>query len=167
MTQNISSLQLLYKIVLFWITSLTYSEEKLHIFFFKMIAVYFIAPCSVVGVDWRFRGTHCLHHQGDETETSVYFSETIRRCNPEGYLHTRRRENLKSQIYSSILTVALLKLWEPEISNIFFDSNCGVVETVWQITWRALCYLYLRNTQYMKWVQLPGGGAMLSGGAKT
>jgi hypothetical protein len=32
------------------------------------------------------------------SETSVYFNETTRRYVPEGYnLHTRRRDNLKSQ----------------------------------------------------------------------
>jgi hypothetical protein len=29
------------------------------------------------------------------SETSVFFSEATRRCIPEGYLHTRRHENLK------------------------------------------------------------------------
>jgi hypothetical protein len=25
-----------------------------------------IAPYSPVGIEWRFRGAFCLHHQGDE-----------------------------------------------------------------------------------------------------
>jgi hypothetical protein len=28
----------------------------------KMIAFWDIAPCSVVEVDRRFKGAHCLHH---------------------------------------------------------------------------------------------------------
>jgi hypothetical protein len=24
-----------------------------------------VAPCSLIGVDQRFRGVYCLHHQGD------------------------------------------------------------------------------------------------------
>jgi hypothetical protein len=26
-----------------------------------------MTPCSLVEIDRRFRGVHCLHHQGDET----------------------------------------------------------------------------------------------------
>jgi hypothetical protein len=25
-----------------------------------------VAPCSLVDIDWHFRGAYCLHHQGDE-----------------------------------------------------------------------------------------------------
>jgi hypothetical protein len=67
-----------------------------------------IAPSSLVGVDRRFRGVHCIHHQGSfitvvveaahTSETSVYSDETRRRYIPEGsHLHTPRRENLKSR----------------------------------------------------------------------
>jgi hypothetical protein len=75
-----------------------------------MTAFWDIVPCSLIEVDRRFRGSYCLHHQGDHasiialimdalyaSETSVYFNETIRRYIPECYLHSRRRENLKSQ----------------------------------------------------------------------
>jgi hypothetical protein len=83
-----------------------------------------VAPCSLVDIDRRFRGTYCLYHQGDELETgshvsnqffargllialmmeavstsktSVNFYQTTRRNNPEdSHLHTRRRESLKS-----------------------------------------------------------------------
>jgi hypothetical protein len=51
-----------------------------------------IAPCSIVGVDRRFRDVYCLHHQGDEialmmeavrtSETSVHFNVTTRRYIP-------------------------------------------------------------------------------------
>jgi hypothetical protein len=33
----------------------------------KLRAFWDIAPCSLVGVDRRFRGAYCLHHQGDES----------------------------------------------------------------------------------------------------
>jgi hypothetical protein len=33
----------------------------------KMRAFWVIAPYSLVGVDQRFRGMYCLHHQDDET----------------------------------------------------------------------------------------------------
>jgi hypothetical protein len=54
------------------------------------------APCSFVGVDRRFKGAYCLHHQGDESfialmmevvrtsETPVYSTETARRYIPGG-----------------------------------------------------------------------------------
>jgi hypothetical protein len=32
----------------------------------KIRAFWYVAPCSLVGVDQRFRGAYCLHHQGDE-----------------------------------------------------------------------------------------------------
>jgi hypothetical protein len=32
-----------------------------------MRAFWDIAPCSLVGVDRRFRGACCLYHEGDET----------------------------------------------------------------------------------------------------
>jgi hypothetical protein len=69
-----------------------------------------VAPCSHAEVDQRFRGAYCLHHQDDEalmmesvrtSETSVNFNMTTRRYIPEdSKLHTRRRENVKSQILS-------------------------------------------------------------------
>jgi hypothetical protein len=46
-----------------------------------------IAPCSLIAYR-RFRGAYCLHHRRDES---------TRHSIPEGcYLHTLRRENLKS-----------------------------------------------------------------------
>jgi hypothetical protein len=30
----------------------------------KMTAFWVITPCSLVEVDWRFRGAYCLHLQG-------------------------------------------------------------------------------------------------------
>jgi hypothetical protein len=32
----------------------------------KMTVFWDVAPCSLVDVYRRFRGTYCLHHQGDE-----------------------------------------------------------------------------------------------------
>jgi hypothetical protein len=43
-----------------------------------------VAPCSLVEVYQRFRGSCCLHHQGnDSSETLVNFYQTTRRYNPE------------------------------------------------------------------------------------
>jgi hypothetical protein len=55
-----------------------------------MMAVFWVlSRCSLV-VYQRFRGTFCLHHQGDElmeaartSETLVNFYQTARRYNPE------------------------------------------------------------------------------------
>jgi hypothetical protein len=57
-----------------------------------------IAPWSDVGVDRRFSRAYGVYHQGDliieavrTSETSVYLSETTRRCIPEGcQLHAVR-----------------------------------------------------------------------------
>jgi hypothetical protein len=70
----------------------------------KMDVFWVVEPCSLVEVYHRFRGTCCLHHQNAlmmqaarTSETSVNFYQTTRRYNPEDrHLHTRRRENLKS-----------------------------------------------------------------------
>jgi hypothetical protein len=39
-----------------------------------------IAPCSF-GVDWRFRGVYCLHHQGDDDGGSITPTR-LHCCNP-------------------------------------------------------------------------------------
>jgi hypothetical protein len=78
-----------------------------HTTFMKIRAFWDVSPCSLIGVDRRFRRAYCLHHKGDEinalmmeavctSETSVY-SETSWRCIPEdSNLHTRCHENLES-----------------------------------------------------------------------
>jgi hypothetical protein len=33
-----------------------------------------VAPCSLVDIDWCFRGAYCLHHQGDENLTQSEYS---------------------------------------------------------------------------------------------
>jgi hypothetical protein len=56
----------------------------------KMTAIWDIGPCSLVGVDRRFRGAYCLCHNPDEvlmevvrtSEMSVYSKETTRRYSP-------------------------------------------------------------------------------------
>jgi hypothetical protein len=37
----------------------------------KMAVFWVVAPCSLVEVYQRFRGTCCLHHQGDEVLTCI------------------------------------------------------------------------------------------------
>jgi hypothetical protein len=54
-----------------------------------------LLPSSLLGIDRRFKGEYCLHHQGDEfialmmeavrtSEKAVYSNETTRRYIPEG-----------------------------------------------------------------------------------
>jgi hypothetical protein len=50
------------------------STESVH---YKMAVFWEVAPCSLVDVYRRFRGTCCLHHQGDESchcLKQLYFS---------------------------------------------------------------------------------------------
>jgi hypothetical protein len=67
-----------------------------------------VAPCSLVEVCRRFRGTCCLHQQAikeaaSTSETSVKFYQTTRHYKPEdSLLHTRRRENFKSYIAETV-----------------------------------------------------------------
>jgi hypothetical protein len=42
----------------------------------KVTAFWVMVPCSLVEVDWCFRGVYCLHHQDDKSELSDYFNET-------------------------------------------------------------------------------------------
>jgi hypothetical protein len=79
-----------------------------------MAVVWVVAPCSLVEVYQRFRGTCCLHHQSDEmeaartSETLVNFYHTTRRYNPEdSHLRTRGSENLKS--YDTTWALHLMK----------------------------------------------------------
>jgi hypothetical protein len=53
----------------------------------RMTAFWDMPPGILVEVDQLFRGSYCLHHQGDEIK---------RRRISQGYhLHNRRRKNLK------------------------------------------------------------------------
>jgi hypothetical protein len=59
-----------------------------------MRALWDNAPCSLVKVARRFRGTYSIK----TSETSVYLYETAQRNIPEGcHLHICRRENLNSR----------------------------------------------------------------------
>jgi hypothetical protein len=62
-----------------------------------------IAPCSPVEVDRRFNDAYFIISattmEIHTSETSVYFNETTRcRISDGCHLHSRRRENLKSQV---------------------------------------------------------------------
>jgi hypothetical protein len=60
-----------------------------------MAVFWVVAPCSLVEVYQRFRGTCCLHHQG---------YRPMRRYNPEdSHIRTHRRENLKSYLNNCIV----------------------------------------------------------------
>jgi hypothetical protein len=72
-----------------------------------------IAPCSLVVVEWHFRGAYYLHHQGDEAGGSRHFwNITLLQRDyiaqyAEGYhLHTHCCENLKSHIHGLIDTTS-------------------------------------------------------------
>jgi hypothetical protein len=39
----------------------------------KIRAFWDIVPCSLVGVDWRFRGAYCLHHHGAISQKALIF----------------------------------------------------------------------------------------------
>jgi hypothetical protein len=46
-----------------------------------MTVFWYVALCSLVETDWRFRGAYCLHLQSNET--LVNFCQTTRRNIPE------------------------------------------------------------------------------------
>jgi hypothetical protein len=76
--------------------------------FMKMTVFRVLAPCSLVDVCRRFRGSYCLHRLNDWTlialmmeavstsETSInFYQTTIRNIPEDSHLHTSRRINLK------------------------------------------------------------------------
>jgi hypothetical protein len=82
-----------------------------------MAVFWVVSFCSLAEVFRRYTGACCLHHQGDTTailmalmieaaktsETSVNFYQTARHNDPEdSHLHTRRRKNLKSHIFTPV-----------------------------------------------------------------
>jgi hypothetical protein len=89
----------------------------------KMTAFWDMASCSIAEIDRPFRGTYCLHNQGDEavrtSETSVCFNETTQCYVAEGCnVHTRRRQNL-----NITLTLLLCVVFNDSVSTICFDEE--------------------------------------------
>jgi hypothetical protein len=95
----------------------TKTEIKLNPFqLLNMTVLWVVAPCYLIDVYRRLKGSCCLHHQGDHllialmmeaastSEKSVNFYQTTRCNNPEdSHLRTRcYRENLKSHILTFI-----------------------------------------------------------------
>jgi hypothetical protein len=85
-----------------------------------MAVFWAVAPCNLVEVYQRFRGTCCsiirvvmialMMEAARTSETPVSFYQTTRRNSPKGsHLHTRRRENLKSHIIFHTLCFILLQ----------------------------------------------------------
>jgi hypothetical protein len=94
--------------------------------------------CILVEVDRRFRGAYyeaLIIEAVRTSETSVCFNKTTLRYIPEGCrLHTRRRENLKSQ---SLYAVCLAKT-RP---STFSDGACDVrVILRGRSMWHVTCY---------------------------
>jgi hypothetical protein len=92
----------------------------------KIGAFWDVTPCSLFGVDRRFRGAYNLHYRPDEeavrtSETSVYSKETTGRyIQEDSNLHTRCRENLKSYVCNifKVQKCCNLCLW------VLYDSRC-------------------------------------------
>jgi hypothetical protein len=76
------------------INGTTRTEQIIHV----RIVFWEVLPCKII-TDRRFRGTCCLHHQGDESVDNYFTRQYLPEDNSE--LHTRRRENLKSHIDNS------------------------------------------------------------------
>jgi hypothetical protein len=60
------------------------------------------APCSLVDIKRRFRGAYASNIRVRSSEIKVIIYQTARRNIPvDSHLHTRRRENLKSNSINS------------------------------------------------------------------
>jgi hypothetical protein len=116
----------------------------------KMAAAWSFAPCSLVGINWRFRGAYSLialmMGAVCTSETSINFYWTILRNVPEdSHLHTHRREELRlRQICLS--SSACFRKWEIKMCI----ASC--LNTVY------LILIHFKNdpnsTPYMLWLFL-------------
>jgi hypothetical protein len=79
----------------------------------KTAALWDVAPCSPVEIDYSFRSAYCLMMEAANTcETSVSFCQSTRRnIRKEGHLHTRRHENLKFHLLGLYLYSTWMYLW--------------------------------------------------------
>jgi hypothetical protein len=59
----------------------------------KMTVFWVIAPCSLVEVYRRFRGTYCLHHQGDECKLLPDYTAQQPRRQPSSNLYFIHEES--------------------------------------------------------------------------
>jgi hypothetical protein len=82
----------------------------------KIVAFWDVVLCSLMEVDWHFRGAHCLHHQGNMKavhtyETLVYFHETTRCYILENYnlqiIPCNTRENNVTTLSTSWMVTIL------------------------------------------------------------
>jgi hypothetical protein len=85
------------------------SNGRRSLYQLKMSVFWVVVPCSVVEVYRHFRGTCCIDQKGNmmvgasTSETLVNLYQAARRYNPEdSHLHSRCRENLKSDFVSVI-----------------------------------------------------------------
>jgi hypothetical protein len=82
-----------------------YQRSEKHAALMKLTASWYIAPCSLVEVDRRFRGASLINLRMEVisiSETSVYLDETTQgNISKSCYLQTRDRENMKFHILFS------------------------------------------------------------------
>jgi hypothetical protein len=94
----------------------------------KIGALWDIAPCSLVGVDRRFRGAYCLNHQGHHPETTrCYIPEgshiqhflhsLISRPSDRG-LESRLRLGCLSSYFCIALSCVGRDLWDELITHV-------------------------------------------------
>lgn len=107
-----------------------------------------VAPCSLVEVSWRLRGSCCLHHQSDEWNVTKLPSDYTQ--NPEdNHLFIPGHDNLKSQFW--IIIYAEILLWL--LPGIFPKTSqiCLVLKLIW--SWeifRCRCFIKLREMWTIK-----------------
>jgi hypothetical protein len=97
-----------------------------------MTAFWDIVPCILIEI---YRGAYCLSHQQtvSTSETSVYFYKTTRFKIPEDcYVHTRRRENLKSHniLYVSTFLIPSMSATFPAHHFFLRDSITLIADVV-------------------------------------
>jgi hypothetical protein len=69
----------------------------------KITAFWDMAPFRKIEIDWRFRGAYCIASLGRPSPIKRRPSTTLQSALSVYNLHTYRRENLSSHIYSNVL----------------------------------------------------------------
>jgi hypothetical protein len=105
----------------------------------KMTAFWYIAPCSLVEVNRRFRSAYCLHHQGDNYSIELFISlmmEVVRTSDTSANFNEITRQyitegcQLHGNIYFSFEVLSLRMFRAPvEYGSTFTESDVAITGT--------------------------------------
>jgi hypothetical protein len=98
----------------------------------NITALWAIAPCSLVEVDGRLKGSYCLHHQGDGGSSTRYGTSSLGSAKPRNCFDRKKSYELGNKYKKSV--VCKLSSAEPWVPRSRFR---GFAEYLW-----VLCMFY-------------------------